>query len=501
MATLTDSHLLVALVQTATALPIVLLALPAGAMADNLDRRRILIFAQVGMCLVSAALALTAFAGLDNPWLLLLFTFLIGCGGALFNPAFQASMGDLVPRADLPAAVTLNSMGFNMMRSVGPAIGGLIVSVAGAATAFAVNAASYLGLIAMLIRWRPAYPARTTPPEHLVAAILAGMRYVTMSPILLRILGRCVLFGLSVAAVQALLPSLAEDRFTGNAVIYGTMLGAFGLGAIVGGWSNTRLRARYANETIVRLACAAFALGCIGLAVSDSVAVNHLALLPAGAAWVLALSMFNVSVQLASPRWVLGRCLSIYQMATFGAMAAGSWLWGSLADRLSTEASLLCAAGGLALAALAGLIWRFPQFSTDDLSPIDGWTRPALRLDLTPRSGPIRVTVTYRIDAADEATFRTLMRERRRIRIRDGARHWALAQDIEEPDLWTEHYIVPTWTEYLRHRDRRTRTDLANVEALHALHRGSAAPEVHRVIERPPVPGRSVHLPRTTEPH
>src|SRR5690606_29229001 len=252
MTTLTDSHNMVALVQASTTLPIMVFSIAAGALADNFDRRTVMLIAQSGMALVSLVLAVFAFMGLLNPWLLLTFTFLIGCGGALFNPSWQASMGDIVPREDLPGAVTLNAMGFNLMRSVGPAVGGLIVAFAGAAAAFAVNAFSYLPLIWALWRWSPQRVPSRVPRERFGSAMWAGIRYVSLSPNLTIVLFRGFLFGSAAVAILALLPSIANEYVGGGAMIYGTLLGFLGLGVIGGAFLNGIVREKFSNEWTVR---------------------------------------------------------------------------------------------------------------------------------------------------------------------------------------------------------------------------------------------------------
>lgn len=484
MTTLTSSPTLIALVQASNTLPIMLFALAAGALADNMDRRRIMLAAQALMAVASVGLvAVTALGGL-TPWVLLGFTFLIGLGTALNNPSWQASVGDLVPRAEIPAAVTLGSVGFNLMRSVGPAAGGIIVAVFGAAAAFAVNALSYLPLLAALIRWRPQLRPRTTKPEPFLPAIGAGLRYVALSPNLVRVMARGALFGLSAVAVQALLPLIARDLVGGGSFTFGTMLGAFGLGAIGGAFLNPRLRERFNNERIVQIAFALFAAAAVVLAQSRSVWLSGLAMVPAGAAWVMALSLFNVSVQLNTPRWVVGRALSLYQTATFGGMAAGSWIWGAVATSAGVEAALMTAAGVLLFGAVVGFFVAIPDFGTLDLDPANRFREPMLRLDLRGRSGPIMVMVDFVIDKKDVPEFLRLMAERRQIRRRDGARNWALLRDLEQPEIWSESYHVATWDEYLRHNQRRTKADIEVSERLHALHRGATAPRVHRMIER-----------------
>ncbi|MDQ0318510.1 MFS family permease [Pararhizobium capsulatum DSM 1112] len=484
MTTLSKSADIIALVQASTTLPIMLFSLVSGALADNFDRRRIMLTAQSFMLVVSVALTVCAWMGVLTPWSLLLFTFLIGCGTALNNPAWQASVGDMVPREDLPGAVALNSMGFNITRSVGPAIGGAIVAAAGAAAAFAVNALSYFALIFALTRWQRDEALPTLPRESLGRAISAGLRYVAMSPNILKVLLRSFVFGLSASAILALLPLVARDLVAGGPLTYGILLGAFGVGAIGGALLSARLRERMSSEMIVRIAFAVFAVSSIITAMSTNGALTSVALLGSGAGWVLALSLFNTTVQLSTPRWVVGRALSLYQTTTFGGMAFGSWIWGLTAENYGAEFALLCSAFLMVVGAAIGFALSLPQFESLNLDPLNSFSEPLLKLDLKPRSGPIVVMIDYDIADEDVSTFLTVMAERRRIRIRDGAGQWALMRDLEKPNVWTETYHVPTWVEYVRHNQRRTQADAAIGEQLLALHRGATAPYVHRMIER-----------------
>lgn len=488
MTSLAGSSAMVALVQASNTLPIMVFSLIAGALADSFDRRRILLGAQVFMFVVSVALAVSAFLGLLGPWGLLGFTFAIGCGMALYNPSWQASMGDIVSRRDLSSAVTLNAMGFNLMRSVGPAFGGLLVAVAGAASAFAFNAVTYLPVMVALWRWQPPARDERLPREPLRQALGAGLRYMSMSPHLLRVLARAGLFGFAASSALALLPLVARDMLDGTAVTYGLLLGFFGLGAIGGVLVNSRLRARFRNEHIATAAFLGFAAGLVILALGRQIAVSAAGLLVAGACWVLALSLFNVSVQMSTPRWVVGRALSFYQTATFGGMALGAWIWGVTAEHHSVTAALLVAAAVLLAGALSGRWIGLAEFGTLDLDPLNTFREPELRLDLRARSGPIVIMIDYLIDEADTDAFLAAIHRRRRVRIRDGARNWALLRDLENPDRWSERFHVATWNDYLRHNARRTKSDLEGYEALLALHRGPGRPVVHRLIERQTVP-------------
>lgn len=497
MTSLTASPTLVALVQSSTTLPIMLFSLLAGAIADNMDRRLVMLGAQTFMLLVSAALALCAWAGLISPWLLLGFTFLIGCGTALNGPAWQASVGEMVPRPVLPGAIAMNSMGFNIARSAGPAIGGLIVAAAGAAAAFFANAVSYIGLIAVLARWRPDLPPRTLPRETLGVAMSAGIRYVAMSPKLRTVLLRGGLFGTTAAAVPALTPLIARDLVTGGPLAYGILLGAFGIGAVCGALLSGQLRRRLSTEMLIRLATIALAAGAAGAGMSTLMPLAMAALFLSGGAWVLALSTFNVTVQMSAPRWVVARALALYQMSAFGGMAAGSWFFGEMTDRFGIEMTLLAAAALQLATCIPGFFRPMPEAGEDNFDLLSQWSEPQTAVPVQPRSGPVVITIEYRIAEDNIIEFLNAMHERRRIRMRDGAHHWTLLRDLGDPRVWVERYHVATWLDYVRHNQRRTHADADNSRRIHELHQGPGGPTVHRMIERQTV---TLPAPRAVEP-
>jgi MFS family permease len=484
MISLARSADMVALVQASLTLPVVLLSLVAGAMADNRDRRRMMLGAQVFLLVVSVSLMVCAWTGLITPWLLLLFTFAIGCGAAFNAPAWQASVGDMVPRAELPGAVALNSMGFNIARSLGPAIGGVIVAAAGAAAAFAVNALSYIALIVVLARWRPPAHSRSLPPESLGLAIAAGVRYVAMSPAIRTVLLRSCVFGLAAGAVLALMPVVASDLLGGGPLTYGLLLGAFGLGAVAGALGNARLRLALSTEAIIRWASVGFAVAAAIVGVSDHLPTTMLGLFVAGAGWLLALSTFNVAVQMSAPRWVVARALSLYQMATFSGLAAGSWLWGEVAVLGDASIALLIAAAAMLVGTALGRWLPLAQTVELNLDLLRTWKEPSTVVPVEPRTGPVVITIEYRIHQDDIVEFLGAMSERRRIRRRDGARNWRLLRDLADPEIWFERYETPTWLDYVRHNSRITHHDAVIPERLHALHRGPGAPRVRRMIER-----------------
>lgn len=488
MTSISSSKDMVALVQASNTAPIMLFSLIAGAMADNFDRRKLMLTAQIFLLTVSALLSVFTYLGLLTPWSLLAFTFLIGCGTAMNSPSWQASVGDIVSREDLPSAVSLNSMGFNITRSVGPAIGGVIVAVAGAAMAFLVNAISYLAMIYALFRWKPVYPKNALPRESLGTAIAAGLRYMSMSPNLMKVLFRGFFFGFAATAILSLLPLIARDHLGGGPLVYGGLLGAFGVGAIGGALSNAKVRELLTSEDIVRCSFAGFAFASAVTGVSNHFWLTAPALVLAGACWVLSLSLFNTVVQLSTPRWVVGRALSLYQTATFGGMAGGSWIWGMVAENSSSGHALVIS--GLVMILGVGIGWLLPMpaFATLDLNPLNRFNEPPLHLEIRPRSGPIVIQIDFEIDDKDVPEFLKVMVERRRIRIRDGARNWALMRDLENPDLWTETYHTPTWVDYVRHNHRRTKADAEITDRLSELHKGSSPPRVHRMIERQAIP-------------
>lgn len=487
MMTSIGSPQMVALVQASVTLPIMLLSLTAGALADTVDRRVVMLTAQTFMLTVSIGLTVVAWLGLITPWTLLLFTFLIGCGVAFNGPAWQASVGDMVPREDIVEAVTLNSMGFNLARSVGPAIGGAIVAAAGAAGAFAVNAFSYLGLIFVLARWKPQRPPQTLARERLGMAMAAGVRYAAMSPRIYSVLIRALIFGVGASSVQALLPLVAREKVEGGPLVFGLFLGAFGVGAVLGAFGSNRLRKRMSVEMLVRLSCVAFGGAAVVIGLSPWLPLTLPALMLAGAGWVLALSSFNVTVQTSAPRWVVARALALYQMAAFGGMAAGSWIWGRTAEADGLAVALTASGLVLGVCALVGM--RLPLLQGElRLEPLDRWREPQVAVEIEPRSGPVVITIEYRVREEDAGAFQEAMIERRRVRRRNGARHWALLRDLEDPELWTERYHAPTWVDYVRQQQRFTHEDLMVTERVRALHYGEEPPRVHRLIERQPGP-------------
>lgn len=367
MTELTRSHVLIALVQASATIPIMLLGLFAGAIADNYDRRLVMLAAQTGMLLVSALLAVLTYAGAIGPFALLALTFAVGAGTALNAPAWQASVRMQVDKQDLPQAISLGALSFNLARTVGPALGGLLISLWNPQLAFAINAVSYLAMIAVLLRWKP--PRFSPVRTPMLASIAQGVAYSKGSPAIRKILLRGLVFGFGAAGYQALLPSIARDRLQGTEIDYGLMLGAFGIGSvIVALWVN-KWRRRFGAETIVSVATVGFIAAQFGIAAATTLATALPATFVAGASWVAAMTSLNVAMQLRSPEAILGRCLSLYQAITFGGMALGAWAWGGLADARGLPFTIHAAAIWLALSLV--LLHRLAPMPTRDEGRLD----------------------------------------------------------------------------------------------------------------------------------
>ncbi|RWQ13510.1 MFS transporter [Mesorhizobium sp.] len=485
MATISTSDLMVALVQASATLPAFILSVFTGAIVDNFSRRRVMF---AGWCLMTAASAmLTACValGLVDPWFILGFSFLIGCGIAVNDPAWQASVGDIVERRDVPAAVTLMSVGFNTVRTVGPALGGIVIASFGLLTAFAVTTLGYLAPQFAIWRWKWKVRSSPLPRESMATAIYDGVRFTAMSSEIKAATVRGTLFGLASIAILALLPLVVRDQLAGGPLAYGIMMGGFGTGAVFGGISNSMFRRIMSQERMIRLACVACAACCTALALTSSLAVAATALAVGGAGWVVAWSGLGVSVQLASPRWVVGRTLSIYYALTYGGIAAGSWVWGTVAQNYSLTVALEGSAGALLLVAATGVLLPLREHRESQPDPSGEYKAPAVAVELKPRSGPIVVKVDYLIAEKNVEAFLDLMRERRLVHSRVGARHWTLQRNLQEPMQWTETFHTPTWTDYLRLNHRLTEADKELDERVFQLHEGQLPPQIVLMIERP----------------
>ncbi len=474
----------VALVQTALALPVMLFSMPAGAIADMHDRR---IVARISLSIALAgAAALTALAWLHlvTPDILLALCFVIGSGMALFGPAWQSSLSEQVPTETLPSAVALNGISYNIARSVGPAIGGVVVAAAGAVAAFAANAVLYLPLLIVLFLWQRTSEPSHLPRERLSRAMVSGVRYIANSPSIKIVLTRTMVTGLIGGVILALMPLVVRDLLHGGPQTYGVMLGAFGMGAVLGAFNISEVRKRLSGEAAVRTCALAMAGAIAAVAMSRAPVVTGLALVLAGAAWMLTVTLFNIGVQLSAPRWVTGRSLAAYQASISGGIAIGSWGWGHLTDVAGVEMALLVAAALMLLSPLLGLFLQMPPIGTHD-EATEMLADPQVRLPFTGRSGPLLVVIEYRVAQDSARAFHNVMQAVQLSRQRNGAYGWSIARDIADPELWIERYHCPTWLDYLRQRNRATQSERALHQQAMAFHIGVEPVRVRRLLERP----------------
>lgn len=484
MTLLTASANMVALVQTALMLPMMLLSLAAGAIADMYDRRKVGLVALCLSLLASAGLAVAMLSGIVTPWMLLAFCFLLGSGMAIFGPSWQASVSEQVPAEDLPQGVALNSISFNIARSFGPAIGGAVVAAAGSFAAFAMACVFYLPLFFVMLGWRRVPVPARLPPERIDRAISAGLRYALYSNVLRTVLIRTFAIGIAGSSVAALLPLIARDLVHGQAETYGILLGAYGIGAVVGAIAIGRFRSLLNNEQIVLVSTLLMA-ACVGIvAISPWVFVTVLALFGAGVGWMVAVTLFNIAMQTAVPRWVTGRTVAAFQTAIAAGIAIGSWLWGDVAQDLGVSLAVQLSALLTVATMLLGLVWRTPEIADADREAIE-MRDPDVALALTGRSGPIVIDVEYRIAPEDARAFYNRMQAVRAMRLRNGAFGWSIARDISQPDQWFERFQYPTWHDYLRHRSRSTPEELAILDLARRYHRGEPELRVRRLLERP----------------
>ena len=485
MTQMTSSADKVALVQTALMLPIMLIAMPAGAIADMHDRR-IVALVSLAIALAGAtALTVLAWLNLVTPNVLLALCFVVGSGMALFGPAWQASVSEQVPAETLPAAVALNGISYNIARSFGPAIGGIVVATAGAVAAFAVNAALYLPLMIVLFLWNRAHEPSRLPRERLNRAIVSGVRYISNSPSIRIVLIRTLVTGLIGGSVSALMPLVARDLLHGGAQTYGIMLGAFGMGAVIGALNIAEVRRRMSGEAAVRACAISMAFAIAAVAISKQPVLTAAALVLAGGVWMLAVALFNIGVQLSAPRWVAGRSLAAFQASIAGGIALGSWGWGHLTDVAGVETALLVSAGLMLLSPLLGLWLRMPPIGARNEAASEVLADPEVRLSLTGRSGPLVVEIEYRVAQDSARLFHNVMQEVQLSRQRNGAYGWSIARDIADPELWTERYHCPTWLDYLRQRNRATQSERALHQRAIDFHIGPEPIRVRRMLERP----------------
>jgi MFS family permease len=484
MTSLTTSPLLIALMQTAASLPVLILGLLAGATADIFDRRKLLIFWQAWMLASVGVLAVLTFVGYISPWALLAFTFLLNVGSAMNNPAWQAIVPELVPRELIPDTVSLNAASNNLARAVGPALGGLMVAGfqhvhTGAGSVFFLNALSFAGVIWVLVNWKriPLFKS-ALPSERVAASIRSGLRYVRYAPDLQSSLVRAFTYTFFISAIWSLLAVVAKRDLKQGPLGYGILNGSLGLGAVIAAMTLHRIRQRFSADQILAASTLYNVVVLLVLAFVRSPSIIIATLLFSGAAWTSTMSTINVSVQLAVPAWVQARALGTYMMTFQGGMVFGSILWGAIAEHTSTPIALATAAGGLLVT--FPLVRRFHilQGPVPDHTPHQfKHPAPQLAFETEPTDGPVRISVEYRVPTENYAEFTLAIHKLRGVRLRDGAIRWGIYRDALDPEHLNETFLMESWLDYLRSRERITAADELIRARVRALHQADVPPK------------------------
>ncbi len=461
MTTLNPSPTLVSLVQAATTLPIFLFALFAGALADRLNKKRMLIVINCILTAVVSSLAVLVQLNAITPIILLLYTVVIGTGAAFMAPAWQAIVPSLVPKAQLQPAIALNSMGINISRAIGPALAGLLISTVSLTAPFAINALSHLVIVVALLLWKqPLVKATKYPPEPIFGAMITGLRHAVNNSALLNTMLRALSFFLFASAYWALLPLIARAIPNSGPEVYGLILGAIGLGAVGGALLLPSLKKYLSADSLVKLGTLGTACVLLAFGISQSKPLIIVAAFTAGLSWILVLTSLNVSAQTALPNWVRARGLAIYLMVFFGSMALGATLWGQIASLFSISTALFVAAGLLLLVMPLTNKSALNGGELLDLAPSAHWPSPLLNPNVeTSAAGPVLVTISYKIDPDCQQGFLQAVYALSKQRYRDGAFNWGIYQDTDVHNQWLEWFLVADWTEHLRQHDRVTKHD------------------------------------------
>jgi predicted MFS family arabinose efflux permease len=482
MTDLNPSPLVVSLVQVATTLPMFLFAFPAGALADIVDRRKFLILAQVLMTVVAAAFAAMVWLGMATPANLLVFTFLIGIGGAMTSPAFQAIVPQLVPKRDLNAAVAANSVGMNVSRAIGPALAGVLVAAIGISSPFWINALSNLGVIAALIAWQGRQErSESQPVERFRGAIYVGLRHARSNPHLRATLIRASAFFLFASAYWALLPLVARQQIQGGPALYGYLLGAIGASAVATALVLPWLKARLGPDRLVAAGTAGTALAMALYALARHPAPALLASVLAGASWIAVLASLNVSAQVALPDWVRARGLAVFVTVFFGSLTLGSMIWGQVATIVGLPLTHLLAAAGAVAAVPVTWGWKLQTGADVDLTPSMHWPAPLRSSDIERDRGPVLVAVAYQIKPEDQAAFIEAVSKLGYARRRDGAYDWGIYEDVGHAGRYVETFSLDSWLDHLRQHERVTHADREQQELVNRFQVGGPPVVTHLV--------------------
>jgi len=489
ISTLTESPVVVALLQTATSLPAFFILLPSGALSDILDRRSYLITGNIGMACVATIIGFLTLTGLINAWMLLGLTLFMGMGTAMIMPTWQSIIPEVVPRSELQSAIGLNTMGMNISRVIGALVAGTIIAFLGTGLVFVFNAISFLFVIFALKQWKRVPPETKLPPEKFRAAIMTGLRYTKHSPALQATLFRSVGFYLFASVMWAMLPLIARDLLEGGPRTYSFLFAAISIGAISSALLLPKLRRKMNNDQLITGASILFAFGISITALVHVHAIAMLALCLCGAAWITVMTSAQLAAQTALPNWVKSRGLAVFQTFFMGSLAVGPVIWGTVTKYSSLPTAMLAASAGLVVAAFFTRRWPVSGNDQLDHTPSKHWRQPTPVIPVLPEQGPVMVQVQYQVESGQLGEFLGAMEKLGRARQRDGAVFWGIFEEAANPGTYNETYVVPSWLDHLRQHERISKQDAALQQHIKTLLQEGTAPVVSHHI-------KPIHKPR-----
>lgn len=483
MTELSGDPLMISLVAASTSLPVFLFVLIAGALADIMDRRKYLLFAQGFMLIVAAALTFCTWGGIMSPWLLLFFTFAIGTGTAFMMPAWDAIIPELVPKKDLQQAVALGSIGVNTARAVGPALAGLIIAQIGIYAVFALNTLSFFGVILALFIWKRSVPVRGMAPERFVGALKSGIRFFRHSKPLQAVLVRSVAFFIPAIALLSLLPIYVREVLQADAQVLGYLQGSMGIGAILTAFFLPTFKKLFSIDVLIVLAAFVLSAAYGLMSMAPSVLAGCVALFLAGTAWVTAFSLLRVAAQQTVPDWVRARAMAIMMMVSFGAMTLGSTIWGQTASVIGLLPTYYITSATTFILALISLPFVLKNIGKSDHSPADDFSYHD-DIETVPAhdEGPVLITIRYTVAKGHLNKFMEQIEKLKDIRQRNGGYRWALFKDLEQPEVYIEHFLVETWQEHERQHARTSQSDKETHDAVFVCLENDQKPHISHML-------------------
>jgi MFS family permease len=482
MTDLAASPTLIALIQTASNLPVFLLGLPSGAFADILNRKKYFMATQIWIAFNAAVLCFMTFTNSLNAPLLLFLTFTNGIGLAMRWPVFAAIVPDIVNREQLPSALALNGVAMNASRIIGPLVAGALIASAGTEYVFALNMVLSLGCTILIWRWKYTSNVSPLPGERFLGAIRVGIQYVKSSARMRAVLLRVFIFFVQSSALMALLPVIAKDHFNGNAKTFTILLSCLGFGAIVAASQLPRLRNRFDRNQLVPISQILQAVASIGVVLAPSLWLAAIMMMFSGGFWILTANSLSISAQLALPSWIRARGMSIFQMSLMGGSAIGAAIWGKLTTHSSVTFSVICGSIFGIIAVMLTKHLKLEGGNEEDMTPVCPIEHPIPDRDIDPEAGPVMISLEYKIGSENIAAFKEVMQRSRDARLRQGAMSWSLFEDAEKVGMMVENFVFETWADYLRRFDRFTTNDLNLQEERYQYHVGARQPKITRRV-------------------